>query len=272
MEIWQIAIFLATGSVAGLLAGVMGIGGGIIFVPVILFYLDFIQVDPTYIPTIAVSSSLCVILATISVSGYTHFSKGNMQILTLPNLIISGVVGSVAATFALRYIEAEPFKIILGSFQLFLGAKLFLSSSKEIETHEVQVWRFWAVGFLAGWVSGFFGVGGGMMIMPLLHLAVGYKLPKAVGTATGFMLFSVSVSLVSYGVQGWGLDIGTKGMLGPFYLPAIFALIPTSFVFSRVGALMASSVDAKKLKRGFGFLIVFVGLLSIGREVSKYLI
>ena len=271
MEIWQIAIFLGTGSVAGLLAGVMGIGGGIIFVPVILFYLEYIQIDPTYIPTIAVSSSLAVILVTISVSGYTHFSKGNMQILTLPNLIISGVLGSVAATFVLRYIEAEPFKIILGSFQLYLGAKLFLSSAKDSEAHEVDAWRFRLVGFTAGWISGFFGVGGGMIIMPLLHLAVGYKLPKAVGTATGFMLFSVSVSLVSYGVQGGGMDLDASGLVGPFYMPAILALVPTSFVFSRVGALMASSVDAKKLKRGFGFLILFVGLLSIGREVSKFI-
>jgi len=124
---------------------------------------------------------------------------------------------------------------------------------------------------VAGWISGFFGVGGGLIVMPLLHLGAGFSLPHAVGTATGFMIFSVAAGLSSYVIQGWNLNLGQPGLWGLIHLPALLALLPTAMVFSRLGAQTSSKLNANRLRRGFGLLVAVLGLWSVAQGLGRLL-
>ena len=270
MLVTDILFFAVVGAGAGLLAGMMGIGGGVIYVPALLWFLETQSIDKNILPLVAVSTSLAVIFLSILVSGYTHWKAGNIKIQALPGLVAAGVIGAFSATLVLRYISADPFKIILSLFQLYLGYKICFGNNNNKEAGKGKGARFLLIGFIAGWISGFFGVGGGMIVMPLLHLSAGLSLPVAVGTATGFMIFSVGVSLLSYIVQGWGMNPEAVNLAGSFYLPAFYALLPTAFIFSRLGALMTTRVNAKKLKRGFGILIILLGVQGLVRGLLAF--
>ncbi len=267
----EILIFLFAGAMAGTLAGLMGIGGGVIYVPLYLWFFAQHPLPHSLAPLVSVSTSLLVIFPSILISGYTHYQAGNLRIRPLKGLILSGIFGALAATLALRYISADPFKTVLGLFQLYLGGLFVFGNAMHHQEQSTKTWRFWGIGAIAGWISGFFGVGGGMLVTPLLHLSAGFSLPAAVGTATGFMIFSVGVSLLSYFTQSLSVDYEIAGLWGSFYLPAVGAILPTAFVFSRIGALSVGRVPAHKLKKAFGCLVMALGLYSISQGLRGLL-
>lgn len=259
MELDLLLVFVATGAFAGTLAGMMGVGGGVIYVPLLIFLFERWLFDQEQIPLLAVSTSLAIILFSISSSAVSHYREGNLHLGSLKHLVIGGVFGALLASLLLRFVSADPFKMILGAFQLYLGQKLFFGQQKEARDLGKEGVALTRIGALAGGISGFFGVGGGMIVVPLLHLGMGVSLAQSVGTATGFMLFTVSISLVSYLVQGVQSSLEVPGVWANLYLPAVLAIIPSAMVFSWIGAIMAAKVDGKKLKRWFGLLVMALG-------------
>ncbi|MDT8448510.1 MAG: sulfite exporter TauE/SafE family protein [bacterium] len=263
MELWLIAVFVATGALAGTLAGLMGIGGGILYVPVLVYSLEQAGLPDAQIPLVAVSTSLAVILASLGNSLAAHWKNGNIDFSPLLGLVLGGALGALLASLALKELSADPFKILLGSFELFMALKLLKGSQKNDAVTQGRrgLLVFAGIGFAGGLLSAFFGVGGGLIVMPLLHFVSAYPIAKAVGTTTGFMLFAAAAALGSHGLQA---DPSTQltGLWHAFYLPGFFALLPSAFIFNRVGANLAHRTDPKRLKRWFGWFILPLGLLN----------
>lgn len=262
MEWWLIAVFIAAGAMAGTLAGLMGLGGGILYVPVLVYSLEG-RVSPSELPLVAVSTSLLVISFSILSSALTHWQKGNLDLSPLLPLVVGGAVGALLASLGLAGLPTKPFKILLGLFELFVAAQLIHTSKKaEPPEHNAGFWVYGLIGFCGGGVSAFFGVGGGLVVMPLMHFLAGYKIAKAVGTASVFMIFATLLGLGFHSFQPI-THSDLPGIWHNFYLPGFFALLPTAFVFNRVGALWAAKINPAMLKRALGLVILPLGLVNL---------
>ncbi|MGK0289977.1 MAG: putative membrane protein YfcA [bacterium] len=267
MEINTILIFCIVGLLSGTLAGLMGIGGGIIYVPVILFYLEkIIPTQSTHI--ISVTTSLLIIVCSMLNGAYSHWKKDHIIVESMPFLAVGGIIGALLTSFLLVQIKSDSFKLILGTLQLFIGLRLiFQKKGENDESNQISEspQLFFIIGFVSGGISSFFGVGGGLITVPLLHWVARFPLTKAIGTSSGLIIVSASISLSSYIFQGWGNLQLPKGVWAYVYIPVFLSITPTAFFATKFGAILADKLDGSKLKKVFGAFVILVGLWSIAR-------
>ena len=269
MDLSLILIFILVGALAGTLAGLMGLGGGVLYVPVLIYSLAP-SLSPKDVPLVAVSTSLAVITVSLLASAYTHYKNGNVHLRPLPGLVFGGTLGAIIASLGLKGVDAHQFKVLLGLFELFIAIQLIRGARKnEPPAKTSRHSTFAAIGFLGGLLSAFFGVGGGLVVMPLMHFFAGYPLKRAVGVASIYMILATIVGLVSHSLQ-IQVTSDFPGLWKSFYLPGLFALLPSAFLFNRVGALLVNRVNPTRLKQGFGFTMlpiaganIIIGLLSL---------
>jgi len=263
VNVADIGFFLLTGMFAGTMAGMMGIGGGIIYVPLLMWFMETHQFPAEHIPLFAVSTSLSIIVTSILSGAYKHWKNGNLSLPALPYLVLGGSVAAVVSSLGLTRLDVGQFKLVMGIFFFLVGSKLIRGAGNQnVEGNtEVQMSspsRFVVIGLASGGISSFFGVGGGVVTVPLLHFFTKFKMSKAIGTSSGFMIFVTTVSLCSYLYQSASIAVLPPAFLGSIYLSAYLAIIPTAFIFNGVGANLANNVDGAKLKRLFGFFLILV--------------
>jgi len=264
LDFTAVIIFILVGVFAGTLAGLIGIGGGVIYVPVLIWYLEANRLPGSLVPLVSVSTSLGVIVFSLLNGSYAHFRNRNFAGRAVLFLMFGGAVGALLMSFVLVRVHSGEFKLFLGLFQLAFGVRfLWPKKTHEVETERHSTPILLILGLFAGGVSSFFGVGGGLIVVPILHLFLGFRLVRAIGTASGFMIFSTSVSLISYLSQSRGIEFPSEGFFGSLYLPAFFAILPSAFIFSRVGANLAHRLDGKKFSLFFGVLIIGIALRNI---------
>jgi len=270
MEITQIILFVVVGIIAGTTAGLSGLGGGIFYVPVLLWFLESESFPNEQIPVVAVSTSLAIIFVSILNAVRTHWKNKNINFKLLPYLLVGGLIGAVLASLLLAGFDSARFKPALALFQLAWGIKMLMPSNRMgHSTHKGEkkkIFTFLSTGIFAGAVSAFFGIGGGLITVPLLYWAGRLKMVIAVGTSMMFMVFVVFSGLMTHTI-GDG-SIGAKGfwIWGTIHMPAFLAITPTAFLFNRFGAQLANKIDGKILKRILGVVLVVVGMGSFLRQ------
>jgi len=270
MEPLLIVVYVLAGAIAGTLAGLVGVGGGILYVPVLVYSLNGrFGLEGT--AQVAVSTSLAVIIFSLSASAYTHYKAGNIELKPLPGLITGGVIGSVSASLGLGAVDADQFKMLLALFELLVAFQLLRGAhSNRVSARPPGLAVFVGIGLSGGLFSSFFGVGGGLVVMPLMHFFAGYKINKAVGSASVYMILVAIVGLFSHTVQ-LEPTADFPGLWHHIYLPSFLALLPTALVFNRVGALWVNRVRPERIKQGVGLLLLslaalngYVGLQALG--------
>lgn len=271
MNFLDIGFFLLIGSMTGTLAGMLGIGGGIIYVPVLVWFLERNGFHSENIPVVAVSTSLAIILTSIFNSSYQHWKNGNLSLKSIPWLALGGTGAAIPASMGLSKVDSKTFLLAFGVFLFFVGFKMFRGtvqkSKEERKENNEEGPKHYTVltGFLSGALSAFFGVGGGIVTVPMLHFLGKLRMSRAVGTSCGFMIFVTGISLASYLYQSRSIENLPKEVFGSVYLPAYLAIVPTAFLFNRFGANLAHKIDGTKLKRLFSLLILLVALYNCSK-------
>jgi len=261
MDPLLILLYIAAGAVAGTLAGLVGIGGGILYVPVLVYTLGH-QLNSSDTPQVAVSTSLAVITVSLFASAYTHYKAGNINRLPLPGLILGGTAGSVLASLALGMVDAGQFKLLLAAFELLIAFQLFRGAKAQTELNRPPTLRvFLGIGLVGGLMSSFFGVGGGVIVMPMMHFFAGYRINKAVGATSIYMIFVGLTGLISHGLE-FEITSELEGLWHQIYLPGFLGLMPTAFVFNRVGALWVNRIRPELVKQGVGGLLLALAALN----------
>jgi len=255
-----LGLLALSGLFAGVLAGLLGVGGGIVIVPVLYHVFSFLELDPAVRMHLAVGTSLATIIPTSLRSLRAHQGRqsfdGGLFRAWAPGLLVGAIAGAAIATMADFRILVSVFAAValLVALQMGLGNPLYRLA-------ESPPGRL-LTGVLAagtGILSAMMGIGGGTLAVPLLTL---FSVPihRAVGTAAG-LGFIISVpATIGFIIGGLGAAGLPPYSLGYVSLPGVLLIVPTTLLMVPVGARLAHGLSQQGLRRAFA---LFLGLTSL---------
>ncbi len=257
-----IALFIALGALAGFLAGLLGIGGGIILVPVFLAAFPIAGFAPDIVVHAALGTSLAIILPTALSSSFGHRRRGNVQWHQVLWMALGGTLGAVSGATLAAAISGDRLKGFFGLMLILVGVKLFTHHRRPPPEREKGIprWQFILVGVVGGSFSAFFGVGGGVVTVPLMVLVLQLPIHLAVGNASALIVVSSFFGALSYIFHGWGMPEMPAFSLGYVNLLVVLLVAPFTIVFARVGVLVAGKLNRDRLLRVFSLLQIGIGL------------
>lgn len=255
----EFLIYLPLGVVAGVIAGLFGVGGGIVIVPVLLLTFDFLKLSIDVASHVAVGTSLaCVVMTAIS-STYNHHKKGALMWTWVRRLVPFLIVGGVIGGWTADQLHGETLTLMLGLFLTAMGIQLFATAKKVVVPGD-EIRPTWLViggaGTAIGWLSAMMGIAGGAFLVPLMT-SFGEQVKRAVGTAALLGLPTATAGALTFMVTGWDAPDRLPLSAGYVYLPAFLGIVATSTIAARYGVKLAHRLDQVLLKRLFaGFLWV----------------
>ncbi len=253
------SLYLALGALAGTLAGLFGIGGGLVIVPVLIFSLGLQGISPDIAAHMAVGTSLATIVFTSLSSIRTHHLHGAIRWEIFRPMAVGIVIGALIGAWTASLLSGPTLELIIGVFVIFVGFKMLFNIDPKPSRSVPDVKGLGLAGALIGWASAIFGIGGGTLTVPYLSRC-NVKMQHAVGVSAACGLPIALSGALGNLWTGWNDPALPEYSLGFIYLPALFGIILTSVVFARVGATLAHRLNATLLKRFFAVLLLLVGL------------
>ena len=248
---------LATGAVAGVLAGLFGIGGGIVIVPVLEAALGFAGVDAAIRMHVAVATSLATIIPTSISSARAHHQRGAVDFTIVKRWAVLIVVGALLGASIAARVHSDVLAMVFATVATLVALKMLFFSEVRNITDELP--RNPAVGILPiiiGGVSTMMGIGGGVMSVMTMSL-FGVPIHKAVGTAALFGLVISLPGTIGFIGTGLGDPRVPLGSIGYVSLVGFALIAPTTYLMAPLGAKIAHSFSEKKLSICFGaFLLI----------------
>lgn len=263
-----ITLLLITGLFVGFASGLLGVGGGFIMVPVQFFLLTSIGIDPTLAIRIAFGTSLAVILPTALSGSLGHSRRGYVMIRPAVFMGIAGFTGAVIGAVISSHAPEDILRFLFGF--LAIGAAFWMLtanySPNEIRTenNEKKVYYYILWGFVAGIASGLLGIGGGILIVPILIILMGFGAHKAIGTSSAVIIFTAVGGIISYSFSGMNTPGLPPYSLGYVNLVQLLALSITSIPMAQLGVRASHKIPEKELKLIYAALMVYIALKMMG--------
>ena len=265
MPITHIFILLGTGVGVGFASGLLGVGGGFIITPVQYLLFTNMGMSTDIAMKVAFGTSLLVILPTVASGAWRHHKKGAVRWRAA---IIMGICGFMAAfggaTLA-THLPGETLKIVFGVVVLASGTRMLISrplKSEQEAKDNPWLWVAWAVP--VGLVTGMTGLGGGVVAVPVMVLALKFKMHDAIATSLAMIIFTSAGGVVGYIVNGLGVPDLPAYSVGYVNLSTWFLLAVTSIGMAQVGAMTAHRLPARQLKWIFVAAQFYVALRMLG--------
>ncbi len=256
--LYPFLMFLLLGGMVGIIAGLFGVGGGLIIVPALIWGLPVIGVSQSHSTHIAVGSSLATIVVTSISSIIAHHKRGavlwrKVALLT-PGILLGAWLGGMLAGI----LAGDILQRVFGVFAILVGLHLYFRIKAKAQGVAPGPYLTSLAGGLIGLVSALVGIGGGSMTVPFLHVS-GVEMRKAVATSSACGLpIAISGSL-SFIFMGWGLKDLPALSSGYVYWPVVLVIVITSTLFAPLGASIAHRLQGDHLKRIFAVFLIFIG-------------
>lgn len=254
-----IALYLALGAFAGTLAGLFGIGGGLVIVPVLIFSFGLQGVSGEIAAHLAVGTSLATIVFTSISSIRSHQQREAVRWDIVRSMVIGIVIGAALGAVTASMLTGASLELIIGIFVILVALKMLLDVGPKPGRDLPGRAGLGLAGGGIGWASAIFGIGGGTLTVPFLSWC-NLRMQSAVGTsaACGFPI-ALAGALANTGT-GWNHPALPMLSIGFIYLPAFAGIVITSVPFARVGASLAHRLDARMLKKVFAVFLILVGI------------
>jgi uncharacterized membrane protein YfcA len=258
-------ILLATGVVAGFSSGLLGLGGAFIMTPVQYIVFTEMGIPAEMAIKLAFGTSLLVVLPTAASGAWRHSTKE--AVWWKAALVMGGfslVFAFGGATLA-AHLPGVGLRIAFGAVILLAGIRMLTAKLPTIEEEAKDnpwLWAGWAVP--VGFISGVFGIGGGIIMVPVMLLALKFRMHTAIATSLAVMIFTSTGGVIGYIVNGLGTPSLPPYSLGYVNLPAWFLLAATSVGMAQLGTIAAHKLPAKQLGYVFVALLFYMGLKMIG--------
>ena len=250
-------------SVAGFMAGLLGVGGGIIMVPALYYAFTVLDFDIATRMHISVGTSLAIIVPTSIISAKTHMEHKAVDVNLVKSFGIFIVLGVIGGTFLAINLRTSDFILffsimafIVGLFFIFFRDK-FLENPKKIKDSIKNI-----SGVAVGFISVLLGIGGGSLMVPFMR-TFGYDIRKSIGTASAIgILIAISGTITM--ITGGEIinNINTPYTIGYINLFGFIVFVPVTMLMARIGAKAVYKIDKKLLSKIFGSFLIIVSIRS----------
>ena len=265
MTIAHIIILLTTGAGAGFASGLLGLGGAFIMTPVQYVIYLAMGLPGDMAIKLAFGTSLLVMLPTVASGAWRHSKKGAVRWKAAFILgSCASIVAFGGATLA-THLPETVLRIIFGTVSLIIGIRMLVAKPLQVKPESRNnYWLLVAWAIPVGSLTGIIGVGGGVMMVPLLMWILGFRMHNAVATSLAAIIFTSLGGVIGYMVNGLNVPNLPAYSIGYVHLPTWFLLAVTSISMVQVGAITAHKLPAKQLRYIFVAVLFFIGLRMLG--------
>jgi uncharacterized protein len=252
---WQgVVELLLLGSITGFLAGLLGIGGGMLMVPFMTLLLSAKGMPPELIIKMAIATSLATICFTSIASVRAHHARRAVIWPIVRRLAPGIVVGSMLGAQIAKALPAPVLSLLFGGFVGFSATQMLLDRKPRATRQLPPTPGMLAAGGLVGLLSSLAGAGGAFVSVPFMTWC-NVKIHNAVATSAALGFPIAAAGTLGYIIAGWSLPDMPPGALGFLYLPALLTISAASVITAPLGAHAAHALDRRRLQRVFAVLL-----------------
>ena len=256
---------LAMGTVAGFLAGLLGVGGGMLMVPAMTWLLTERDVPGGHAVKMAIATSMATIMFTSLSSVRAHSKLGNVR-WDIARAMAPGILlgGLAAGAGAFSVLKGQGLALLFAAFIGYMAVQMMRDKKPAPSRQMPGAWGTGAVGAGIGFASAMVGAGGAFLSVPFMTWCNVHP-RQAVGTSASLGFPIAAASTAGYVVAGWNLPAALPGAFGYLYLPALLIVSLASVTLAPAGARMAQRINVKLLKRGFSVLLLALAASMLQR-------
>jgi len=253
------AIMSLSAVIVGFMAGLFGIGGGLIMVPVLFYIYSFIGVEQTYVMHLAIGTSFSIIIPTSIISTITHmkFKAVDFNIVrTFGIFVVIGVIFGTIFAVSLK----TPKLVLFFSIMTVIFAIYFLIQKEKTNTVPRQINLIYRVifGFLSGFFSAPMGIGGGVFNVPIFKI-FGYSIKVAIGTSAAIGFLNALTGATGFAFSGSYFNANLPLSLGFVNIPTFLIFVPITAFMAKIGAKTVHKVEKNLLGKFFGIYLFTIG-------------
>lgn len=270
---YEMLQFVLVGIGGGIMGGFFGVGAGILMVPMLVYWVfPGLHVAPDVLVRLAFGTSLAIVIPTALSGTLTHSKSGNVAWRTVWYMAFPGMIcsylGSACAARASGMVLKSCFALLLVA----VGLSMFRDNEAgdRPAAGSAPVAAAFTVGCVIGLFSGFFGIGGGIVAIPLMKRFLSLSIHRAVGSSIAFVFLASLVGTAGYVVNGWGVPNLPASSLGYVHLWGLICAGIPSIFFARWGARWASRMKPRVLERSFALLVTLVAVKMLWDVVRPF--
>lgn len=251
--------YILVGIVAGLLAGLLGVGGGLVIVPALYYVFHTQQVAPEVMMHLAVGSSLATIVFTSVASVYAHHRHHAVLWTCAAKFTPGIVVGAGVGAMLAGLLPTRGLRVCFAIFELLVAMQMAFNLRPSAHRGIPGNSGMWGAGIIIGGVSALLGIGGGTLTVPfLLWCNIGIREAVATSAACGFPI--AVAGALGFAWSGWTVSLLPDGSTGYLYWPAILSIACVSMLTAPLGAKLTHTLPVTTLKRLFALVLAIVGV------------
>jgi len=256
--IFIIATMIISAVPVGFMAGLFGIGGGLITVPVLFYIFNSIGLDQTFIMHLAVGTSFSIIIPTSVISTMTHMKYKAVDLKIVKTFGLFVVLGVILGTVFAANLKTTGLILFFSVMTMFFSV-IFLTSKEKINPKQKEINLFFRIilGFSSGFLSAPMGIGGGIINTPILKM-FGYSINTAIGSSAAIGFLIALIGAIGFIITGSYLNIEAPLSIGFVNIPAFLIFVPITMFMAKIGAKTVHKVNRKIVGKLFGIFLLFV--------------
>jgi|TARA_B110000438_G_scaffold297203_1_gene343213 uncharacterized protein len=251
---------LLTAIPVGFVAGLFGIGGGLITVPFLFYIFGSLGIDQEYIMHLAVGTSFAIIIPTSAVSILTHHKYKAVDFDIVKSYGIFVVLGVVFGIIFAATLKTKTLVLFFSIVIFLLSIYLLMLKEKEKNISlKIKLHLKVILGFFVGFISAPMGIGGAIMNVPILKF-FGYSINRAIGSSAAIGFLIAIFGALGFFISGSYLKTNIPLSIGFLNIPAFLIFIPITTFMARIGARTVHTIDKNKISKYFGIFLLFIAL------------